>query len=153
MSFFDDVGAVDIIGGVRRRPRSGISGNVAMASVGVWTMTIALLLSSAAYGGHSFAGGLSGRSSPQASLVDDPTGGRRRRSGDDDSLYDGVISKGWSRLHPSSSPCSCQRCRRCHGGGGASLTVSIMEDSEGAQTTHLARRHTQRRRQQRTRRA
>ena len=38
-------------------------------------------------------------------------------------------------------------------GGDASLPVSIMEDSEGAQTTHLARRHTQRRRQQRTRRA
>jgi len=55
-SFFDDVGAVDIIGGVRRRRRrrGGGGGNVATASVGA-TMIIALLLSSAACGGHAFA--------------------------------------------------------------------------------------------------
>ena len=40
--FFDDVGIVDIIRGVRRRPRHGVGGNVAMASIGVRMMTIAL---------------------------------------------------------------------------------------------------------------
>ena len=53
-SFFDDVGTVDIIGGVRSRPRRGVDGNVATDSVGARTMTIALLLSSAACGGHAF---------------------------------------------------------------------------------------------------
>ena len=40
--FFDDVGVVDIIRGVRRRPRRGVGGNVAMASIGARMMTIAL---------------------------------------------------------------------------------------------------------------
>jgi len=58
--FFDNVGTIDIIlGGVCRRPRSGVSGNVAIASIGATTMAIVLLLSSAACGGHAFA--LAGR--------------------------------------------------------------------------------------------
>jgi ABC-type multidrug transport system fused ATPase/permease subunit len=48
-SLFDDVGAVDIIG------ERGGGGNIATASVGARTMTIALLLFSAACGGHAFA--------------------------------------------------------------------------------------------------
>jgi hypothetical protein len=57
--FFDDVGAINIIGGVHRRPRCGFGGNIATASVGMRTMTIAHLVSSVACDGHAFA--LAGR--------------------------------------------------------------------------------------------
>ena len=56
-SFFNNVGAIEFIEGVRRRPRcsgSGGGGYVGTASVGTRTMTIVLLLSSAACGGCTF---------------------------------------------------------------------------------------------------
>jgi hypothetical protein len=56
--FFDDVGAVDIIEGGHRRPwRSiGVGGNCynTTESVSARTMTIVLLLSSAACDSHAF---------------------------------------------------------------------------------------------------
>jgi len=57
--FFNDVGTINIIGGVHRCPRRGVGGNIAMASIGMRTMTIALLLSSVACDGHAFT--LAGR--------------------------------------------------------------------------------------------
>ena len=102
--FFDNVGTIDIIlGGVCRRPRSGIGGNVAIASVGTTTMTIALLLSSAACGGHAFT--LAGHPATllhgRHQLKIPPWGGQRRRSSNDSNLYAGIISKGghqqWQR--------------------------------------------------------
>ena len=57
-TFFDDVGAVDIIEGGHCRPwRSiGVGGNGynTKASISARTMTIVLLLSSAACGSHAF---------------------------------------------------------------------------------------------------
>ena len=88
--FFEDVGAVNIIGGVRCRPQRGIGGNVMTASIGARTMTIALLLSSAACRGHAFASA----GCPAACF-------HGRHNND---LYACVISKGRSCLCPSSSP-------------------------------------------------
>jgi hypothetical protein len=57
-TFFDNVGVVDIIEGGHRRPWRGIgvggNGYNTTASVSTRTMTIVLLLSSAACGSHAF---------------------------------------------------------------------------------------------------
>ena len=95
--FFDDVGAVDIIGGVHHRPWRGIGGNIATASAGVRMMTIALLLSSVACDSHAFA--LAGR--PFARLRGRHRlmipGGGDGGGADNNDLYVGIISKGGGR--------------------------------------------------------